>query len=359
MAANEYARDAGSGKSDARPSSNRLIDLRSDTVSRPSDAMREAMAAAEVGVDVYGEDPSVAALEGMAAEMFGKQAALFLSSGTQSNLAALLSHCQRGDEYIIGDSYHVFRAEAGGAAVLGGVSPFPLPTDEAGGISVAQVEAVIKPDDPHYPASRLVCLENTVSGRVQHPDHIAAIADMAHSRGLAVHLDGARIMNAAVALDVEPAALAAPVDSLSVCLSKGLGAPVGSVLCGSHDFVARARRMRKMLGGGMRQAGVLAVCGSYALSHNVARLAEDHANAAKLADGLAAVSGLRVDRSAVETNMVFIAPDPADHAPLRAHLADHGIILGGGGQKIRLVTHLDVDSGDMDRVIETMSSYFS
>jgi len=359
MAASDYERDAAIENSRARPPGNRLIDLRSDTVSRPSDAMRETMAAAEVGDDVYGEDPSVTALENMAAEMFGKPAALFLSSGTQSNLAALLSHCQRGDEYIIGDSYHVFRAEAGGAAVLGGISPFPLPTDDAGGLSLTQVEAAIKPDDPHYPSSRLVCLENTVSGRIQRPDHIAAIADMAHGHGLAVHLDGARIMNVAVALGAKPADLAAPVDSLSVCLSKGLGAPVGSVLCGAQDFVARARRMRKMLGGGMRQAGILAVCGSYALAHNVARLAEDHANAAKLADGLAAIPQLHVDRSAVETNMVFIAPDSAVHAPLRAHLADHGIVLGGGGQKIRLVTHLDVDSGDIDRVVDAMNSYFA
>ena len=331
------------------------IDLRSDTVTRPSPEMRDAMANADVGDDVYGEDPTIIALEAKAADLLGKEAGLFVTSGTQSNLTAVLTHCGRGEEYIIGNSYHIYVHEAGGAAVLGGISPFPLQVSDTGGITAEQVAAAIKADDAHYPVSRLVCVENTVSGRVQDPVELKAISDLAHSKGLSVHLDGARLMNAAVALGMKPSDLAAPMDSVSLCLSKGLGAPVGSVLCGTAGFIARARRNRKLLGGGMRQAGVLAACGLYALGHNIERLQEDHDNAKTLTDGLSSIDALKIES---ETNMVFVEPKPEDHAAFCEHLAADGIVTGGQSPKMRLVTHLDLSSDDIDQVVQSAKSFY-
>jgi len=344
-------------KESAAPGQAPVADFRSDTVTRPSAGMRTAMAQAPVGDDVYGEDPTVRRLEETLAGMAGKEAALFFPTGTQSNLAALLVHCGRGDEYIAGDTYHIFKNEAGGAAVLGGIAPCPLPCDETGGLTPAQVTAAIKPDDAHYPISRLLCLENTVSGRVQTLSRIESLAQAARGKGLSIHLDGARIFNAAVALDQPLAKLCAPTDSVSICLSKGLGSPAGSVLCGAADFISRAQRARKILGGGMRQAGVLAACGLYALDRNLARLADDHARARRLAEGLAAIPGVEVDLPAVETNMVFADPGAGHHAPLQAYLADHGILIGAQEPNIRLVTHLDVDDAAIDLLVARTQDY--
>ncbi len=333
-------------------------DFRSDTVTLPSVGMRDAMAKAVVGDDVYDDDPTVQALEKKLADMAGMEAALFFSTGTQSNLAALLSYCGRGDEYIAGDEYHVFIDEAGGAAVLGGISPFPLPTNSTGGLTPQQVETAVKPDDIHCPISRLLCLENTVSGRVQDQDLIRILSETAKGKGLSVHLDGARIFNAAVKTGLSLKELCAPVDSVSICLSKGLGAPVGSVLCGSHELLRRAKRMRKILGGGMRQVGVLAACGLYAVEHNIERLSGDHDTAVRLAEGLAKIPGVEVNLSAVETNMVFMNPGEGHHEGLQDYLAGHNILIGGQIPEIRLVTHLNVDREAIDQLVQKTSDYF-
>ena len=323
------------------------VDLRSDTVTRPGPAMREAMAAAEVGDDVYGDDPTVNALEERAADLLGFEAALFVASGTQSNLTALLTHCGRGDEYVSAVGYHIPTYEAAGAAVLGGISPRHLVPDARGGLSAAQVEAAIQPDDPHFAVTRLVTLENAHDGRVQDQGEIERIAAVARVNGLAMHLDGARLMNAAVASRRPVRELCAPFDSVSLCLSKGLGAPVGSVLCGSAAFVRRARRNRKLLGGGMRQGGVLAACGLYALEHNVERLADDHARARRLAMALAAIEGIAVDE--VETNMVW-ATLPAERVDgFAPFMRERGIVVSPPGPKLRLVTHLDVSDDAIER----------
>jgi len=331
------------------------VDLRSDTVTRPGSGMYDAIMSAPVGDDVYGEDESVNALEAAASSLLGKEAGLFLSSGTQSNLVALLTHCGRGDEYIVGDRYHIYTSEAGGASVLGGLSCCLLATDDHGGLQTEQVVASIREDDPHRAISRLLCLENTVHGMVQAPDQIKALAETAKNHGLSVHLDGARLMNAVLSLDVSAASLVGPIDTVSLCLSKGLGAPVGTVLCGPTDFIRRARRQRKLLGGGMRQAGILAACGLYALEHNIERLAEDHANARLLADGLSNIDKLRV---VSETNMVFIEPPADAHAGLRAHLAAMGMLVGPENPAMRMVTHLDISRGDIERVIDAVAAYF-
>ena len=332
-----------------------LIDLRSDTVTRPGAGMYEAMMSARVGDDVYGDDESVNALECSAADLLGKEAGLFLSSGTQSNLVALLTHCGRGEEAIVGDDYHIFSSEACGASVLGGIALCPLVTNKNGGLTVDQVTTAVKDDDPHSPISRLLCLENTVSGNVQSPDNIKVLSEAGRSAGLSVHIDGARLMNAVVALGIEANELAAPFDTVSLCLSKGLGAPVGSVLCGPQDFIRRARRNRKLLGGGMRQSGILAAGGSYALEHNVDRLAEDHANAKLLAEGLSAIPGLKID---VRTNMVFVEL-PHNNAPeLQASLAGRDIVISAGFPSIRIVTHLDVSTADIERVIDAFARFF-
>lgn len=330
------------------------IDLRSDTVTRPTDAMRQAMAAAEVGDDVYGDDPSVNALEARVADLAGKQAALLLPSGTQSNLVALLSHCQRGDEYIVGQGYHTYKYEAGGAAVLGGIQPQPLSVQADATLDLAEVEAVIKPDDPHFARSRLLALENTQGGQVLPDGYSERARALVDRHGLSLHLDGARLFNAAVASGKTLRDLAAPFDSVSLCCSKGLGAPIGSVLVGSEDFIQRARRWRKMVGGGLRQAGIFAAAINHALDHHVDRLAEDHRRAAGLADALAGLP--RVSASVAHTNMAFLSLDSAATGDaLKARLAQEGILIAGG-QRIRLVTHLDVDDAALDRVIDRIGA---
>ncbi len=319
--------------------------------------MRAAMAAAEVGDDVYGEDPTVNRLEALAAEMLGTEAALFVASGTQSNLLAIMTHCGRGDEYIAGQTAHCYRFEGGGAAVLGGVQPQPLDVASDGTLDLGKVAAAIKPRDPHFARTRLLCLENTQAGRVLPLDYLGRARALARERGLALHLDGARLFNAAVALGVEAREIASHFDSVSVCLSKGLGAPVGSLLCGPGGLVAEARRWRKVLGGGMRQAGILAAAGIVALTENVARLAEDHANARRLAEGLAAIGGLDVDPASVQTNMVFIPLLPGRAETLTTFLRKREIHIAGR-ERIRLVTHRDVCAADIDRVVAACGDFF-
>jgi threonine aldolase len=336
----------------------KLIDLRSDTVTGPTATMRRAMAAAAVGDDVYGEDPTVNRLEAMAAEILGKDAAVFVASGTQSNLLALLCHCQRGDEYIAGQQAHCYRFEGGGAAVFGGIQPQPLDFGPNGTPDFGTVERAIKPDDAHFARTRLVCLENTWAGKVIPIGYLHEMGCFARARGLALHLDGARLFNAAVKLGVTAEALARPCDSVSVCLSKGLGAPVGSLLCGNTEFIRTARRWRKVLGGGMRQAGVLAAAGLVALCDHVARLEEDHANARLLAEGLAEIELLRLDPAEVETNMVFLSPPPEVVAPLTGFLAERGILVAGR-ESLRLVTHLDVSAAGIHAVIAAMREFFA
>ncbi len=332
------------------------IDLRSDTVTRPGAAMREAMMNAPLGDDVYGEDPSVNLLEEKASGLLGKQAGLFVSSGTQGNLLAMLAHCQRGEEYITGVSYHSFCDEAGGASVLGGIVACPLQVDENNSLTVEQVRAAIKPDDSHYPISRLLCLENTVSGKVQPTEQINALAAAAHEQGLSVHLDGARLMNAAIALARPASELVAKMDSVSLCLSKGLGTPVGSILTGSTTFISRARRLRKMVGGGTRQAGVLAACGLFALENNIDRLAEDHVNAQYLYEGLATVAQVE---ARFATNMVFIRIPDQDLNPLASYLAERNILITPQLPETRLVTHLDINREQIDLVLNSITDYFS
>lgn len=319
--------------------------------------MRAAMAAAEVGDDVYGEEPTVNRLEALAAGMIGTEAALFVASGTQSNLLAIMAHCGRGDEYIAGQTAHCYRYEGGGAAVLGGVQPQPVEVEPDGTLDLAKVAAAIKPLDPHFARTKLLCLENTQAGRVLSLDYLARAGSLARERGLALHLDGARLFNAAVALAVEAREIAGHFDSVSVCLSKGLGAPVGSLLCGSRGLVAEARRWRKVLGGGMRQAGILAAAGIIALTENVARLADDHANARRLAEGLAAIDGLAVDPAEVRTNMVFLCLPPERAESLAAFLREREILIAGR-ESIRLVTHVDVTAADIDRVVAACGDFF-
>lgn len=325
-----------------------MIDLRSDTVTKPNQAMRAAVAEAEVGDDVWGDDPTVARLEAATAELLGKEAAVFVTSGTQSNLCALMAHCQRGEEYIVGDGAHTYRYEAGGAAVLGSIQPQPVRTLDDGRIDLDHVDAVVKPDDAHFARSRLLCIENTHDGRVLPLEFHSEAATVADRHGLSLHLDGARLWNAAVALGVEPAAVAAPFDTVSVCLSKGLGAPVGSVLVGSQELIERARRWRKMLGGGMRQSGMMAAAGLHALDHNIDRLADDHRNAERLAAGLAAIDGVSVSKQA--TNMVFVHFD-VDPAPVVEAADSNDLLVAIHGRSCRMVTHLDVDSDDIETTI--------
>ena len=330
------------------------IDLRSDTVTQPSRAMREAMAKAEVGDDVFGDDPTVNKLQEVCAERFGMQAGLFFPSGTQSNLAAVMAHCARGEEVIVGQDAHTYRYEAGGAAVLGSIQPQPLTNNPDGTLDLAQVEAAIKPDDSHFAITKLLALENTIGGKVLTRAYMADAIALARRRNLSIHLDGARIFNAAVKLGTPVKDLCSGFDTVSVCLSKGLGTPAGTVLAGRKDVIDRARRIRKMLGGTMRQVGILAAAGLYALEHNVDRLAEDHANAERLAKGLAAL-GLPVDP--VQTNMVFVQLPKDQAAALKSHLDSNGIVTLGG-VKMRLVTHLDVDAAGIDRAVAAFGSFF-
>jgi threonine aldolase len=333
-----------------------LIDLRSDTVTRPSPAMIEAMLAAPVGDDVWGDDPTVNRLQAVTAERAGKAAGLFFPSGTQSNLAALMAHCGRGDEYIVGQAAHTYRMEGGGAAVLGSIQPQPIDNAPDGTLPLDRIKAEIKPDDPHFARTRLLALENTIEGKALPPAYVAAAAALARGAGLAVHLDGARAWNAAAAGGVGVADICAPFDSASLCFSKGLGAPVGSVLVGDAALIAHARRTRKMLGGGMRQAGLMAAACLYALEHHVTRLAEDHDKAARLGPALAQIEALRVE--GVATNMVIVHV-PAEHcAGLAAGLRDRGVIAAIGPRS-RLVLHRDIGDADVDRVVEAFTAYFA
>ena len=335
-----------------------IIDLRSDTVTKPTPAMRAAMASADVGDDVYGEDPSVNRLEALAAEMLGTEAAIFASSGTQSNLLALLTHCERGDEYIVGQQAHTYRFEGGGAAVLGSIQPQPLDFEEDGTLDLNKVAQSIKPDDSHFARTVLLCLENTQAGKALPLNYLRNAVAFASEYQLKVHLDGARIFNAAVKHNVAVAAISRHFDSVSFCLSKGLGAPVGSVLCASREEIRRARRWRKVLGGGMRQAGILAAAGIYALQNNVNRLAEDHANAALLAEGIAEIEEMKVDPTSVQTNMVFVSVGKTTAAQLPEFLKQRGILIPGG-HTIRLVTHLDLSVADIRTVIAAIKEFFS
>jgi threonine aldolase len=330
-----------------------LADLRSDTVTRPTPGMRAAMLQADLGDDVYGDDPSVNRLQAVAAERFGMQSALFFPTGTQSNLAALMAHCGRGDEYLVGQEAHTYKYEQGGAAVLGSIQPQPLQNDPDGSIPLPLIAAAIKPCDIHFARTRLLALENTIGGRVLAPDYQQQITQFAHSKGLATHLDGARIFNAAVKRNVSAQEAVRGFDSVSVCLSKGLGAPVGSILVGCKALIEAARRWRKVLGGGMRQAGLLAAAGLYALEHHVARLAEDHDNAEHLAQGLRA-AGYAV--GAPQTNIVYVDLAAEEIEALSAHLK-RCAILATLAPRTRLVTHLDVNRAQIEAVIRAFRDF--
>ena len=339
------------------------IDLRSDTVTRPTAAMRAAMMEAPLGDDVFGDDPTVNALQEKVAAMLGKEAALFMPSGTQSNLSALMAHCQRGDEYIVGQGAHTYRYEAGGGAVLGSIQPQPITNQPDGSLALADIEAAIKPDDAHFARTRLLCLENTFGGQALGIEYLRQATELARRHGLATHLDGARLFNAAVAMAQQPGGgdararakeMAQLFDSVSVCFSKGLGAPVGSALVGGREVIARAYRVRKMLGGGLRQAGVLAAAALHALDHHIDRLAEDHANAKRLAEGLRGLGG--VVNAPANTNMVFV--DLAlggSRQDTVARLREHGVLCTGL-YKLRLVTHLDVSANDISRATDILRS---
>ena len=338
------------------------VDLRSDTVTQPTPAMRQAMLAAPLGDDVFGDDPSVLALQERIAALTGKQAALFMPTGTQSNLCALMAHCERGDEYLVGQNAHTYRYEGGGAAVLGSIQPQPLVQDAKGQMSLADIAAAIKPDDAHFARTRLLALENTWNGQRMTMDYLQQAADLARRHGLSVHLDGARVMNAAVDQAAahggdaftELRAITDLFDSVSVCFSKGLGAPVGSALCGSKALIQKAHRARKMLGGGMRQSGVLAAAALHALDHHVHRLSQDHVLAKRLADGLRALPGLTV-RSA-QTNIVFV--DVADgHGPALLEYLKQANVLATGLIGLRFVTHLDVDAQGIDHAIASVRAF--
>ncbi|MCF6327893.1 MAG: low-specificity L-threonine aldolase [Devosiaceae bacterium] len=332
-----------------------VCDLRSDTVTCPDDAMRDAIANARVGDDVYEEDPSVIQLESEMAARLGKEAGLFFPSGTQSNLAAMMAHCARGDEIIVGKDYHVYSDEAAGASVLAGISLCPVPTQAGGEIHPDTIADAIKDDDIHYARTKLLCLENTVGGKAIPVDKMRAASAVAKENGLLVHLDGARFFNAVAALDCDPIELAEVADTISICLSKGLGAPAGSVLVGNSQTIKRAIRNRKILGGGMRQAGFLAAAGLYALENNITDLMDDHRRAARLGNCL---TDLAVGDVEIHTNMVFFTPAPEHHAPLCAHMSDRGIRIGEQSPSIRLVLHRDVDDGALDHAIEGFKSYY-
>jgi threonine aldolase len=325
-----------------------MIDLRSDTVTRPTAAMKAAMQAAELGDDVFGDDPTVNALQARIAHMLGKEAALFVPTGTQSNLCGLMAHCQRGDEYIVGQMAHTYRWEGGGAAVLGSIQPQPLPNQVDGSIRLEDIAAAIKPDDAHFAKTKLLALENTWGGQVLPLEYIDAATALAKKRGLATHLDGARLFNAAVASGVDAARIARDFDSVSVCFSKGLGAPAGSALVGSKALISQAHRTRKMLGGGMRQAGVLAAAALHALEHHIQRLAEDHANARALAEGLQGLAGVGVQ--APQTNIVFVDLAPEKASGVVERLRAQGLLCTGL-YRLRLVTHLDVSPDEIARAI--------
>ena len=314
--------------------------------------MREAMASAEVGDDVFGDDPTVRDLESHVAQLLGKEASVFVSSGTQSNLCALMAHCQRGDEYLVGDHAHTYMYEAGGAAVLGSIQPQTIPMLDSGMLDLNAARSAIKPNDPHFAQTRLLCLENTTDGKVIEVEDLYEGRELVDEHNLGYHLDGARLWNAAVALEVEPSDIAAPFDTVSVCLSKGLGAPVGSVLAGSEVLIDRARKWRKMLGGAMRQVGLIAAAGQHAIDNHIDRLVLDHRNAERLAEGLAKVAGLNVD--AQNTNMVFVSASQATDG-LEHRLRDRGVITRWSGGRSRMVLHLDVTAHDVDIAVAAIA----
>jgi threonine aldolase len=332
-----------------------VIDLRSDTVTLPSDAMRRAIAEAPVGDDVFGEDPTVRRLETMAANVTGKEAALFVASGTMSNLVAIMAHCARGDEAIVGSQSHILHYEVAGAAAVAGVQLRETPNDARGHIDPEAVQALIRAQNVHMPQTSLLCIENThnrCSGAVISVEETEALADVAHRNGVRVHIDGARIFNAALAVDMTVAALAEPADSIGFCLSKGLGAPVGSVLCGSGEFVARARKMRKAVGGGMRQAGIIAAAGVWALEHMVDRLAEDHANAKLLAGGLAELPMVDLDPSAIETNIIIFGVRGDAVGLVRAFKQEGVLATMPAPGRVRMVTHYGIERPDVEDALE-------
>ena len=328
-----------------------MIDLRSDTLTQPTAAMREAMMAAPLGDDVYGEDPTVNELERFAADLTGKEAAVYATSGTQGNLLGLLSHCGRGHEYIVGHSAHTYMFEGGGAAVLGSIQPCPLPFNERGELPLDDVVAHIKPDDSHFAMTRLVCLENTQAGKVLDQEYLAAYSELCQSRGLRRHLDGARVFNAAVAQGVPVEEIAQHFDTVSICLSKGLGAPMGALLVGDKETIAAARRWRKMLGGGLRQAGVVAAAGLYSLQHHVERLADDHAKARKVAEAIEKLDGFTLE-AVPQSNMVML-DNGMDLSALIPHLENEGIRINGH----RWVFHLDVSEADADKIIDACQAF--
>ena len=335
----------------------KMIDLRSDTVTLPTPTMREAMCRAEVGDDVFGEDPTVNRLEEMAAERMGKKAALFVVSGTMANLVCLLTHCGRGDEFILGHIAHTFLYEAGGSAALGGLHPHTISNQPDGTLDLGDVEAAIRGDNIHFPHTRLICLENThnrCGGAALSVEYTHSLCELAHSRHIAVHLDGARIFNAAIALGVDVEELTRNVDSVAFCLSKGLSCPVGSLVCGSADFVAEARRNRKMVGGGMRQAGIIAAAGVVALEEMIDRLAEDHANARRLAEGLAEIAGLSIDLERVQTNIVYfdLLDGGLEPDQFLARLGQGGVkVSSTGPRRFRAVAHYGIEAEDIEKAL--------
>jgi threonine aldolase len=339
----------------------KTIDLRSDTVTLPSPQMREAIGRAELGDDVFGEDPTVNTLEHMAAERVGMEAALLVASGTMGNLVSILTHCGRGAEVILGDRCHTHVYEAGGISALGGVHPRTVPNQPDGTLRLEDIETAIRPDNVHFPRTRLVCLENThnrCDGAALTPEYTARVVELAHGRGVAVHLDGARIFNAATALRVDVRDLTRGVDSLSFCLSKGLAAPVGSVVCGSKDFIAEARRTRKVLGGGMRQAGILAAAGIVALEKMIDRIREDHENAARLAEGIAGIEGLAIDLARAQTNIIYfdVTASELKAEELAQRLGARGVrVLSTGPARLRAVTHYGITAGDIDQTISVLT----
>nr|WP_222939569.1 low-specificity L-threonine aldolase [Photobacterium sp. BZF1] len=331
-----------------------MIDFRSDTVTRPTQAMRDAMAAALVGDDVYGDDPTVNELEQWAAERHGFESALFCSSGTQANLLSLMAHCERGDEYLCGQQAHNYMFEGGGAAVLGSIQPQPIENEKDGTIPFTKLAAAIKPDDAHFARTRLLSLENTINGKVLPLSYMAEAREFVNQHNLKLHLDGARVYNAAVALGVDIKEISQYFDSMTVCLSKGLGAPIGSLVLGDKAFISRVRRWRKVLGGGMRQAGILAAAAKIALTEHVGRLADDHANAKALAEGLNRVPGFKVNTDVVQTNIVFTKVDPAiDQQALAAKLKEKDIIITPGNP-MRLVTHIDITRDDIGTFLKEL-----